>query len=346
MTKFKPAQNIVAANDKITKNVFALSQDEYFNSILENAATPIKGKDAKIPKEGGKRGEKISRQILSYFWLNFVKAESLQPLQLSAAEIEYLIKPLNIFDRLVLTACESERAAGNKEISVAVVYRAITGKIGANSQPTKDIAEQILMSIKKLACVQVRIDISDACRAYKNKDGSFVYNEGKPYKSPFEPILPCRIDAGSFYNHNPAQIISLTGESPLYKLENIKKQLLTFPRSVLSVLSGIYDGKRHYKHFSAEIASVAFYTAVRAFEIEGTAHLTDVITYSDVFKKCGITSKDIQATARDAMAGILENIKTCGRLKNFEVIRDGAEYKKINLTYPPKKKIVKNSKMR
>lgn len=342
MTKFKPAQNIVAANDKITKNVFALSQDEYFNSILENAATPIKGKDAKIPKEGGKRGEKISRQILSYFWLKFVKAESLQTLQLSAAEIEYLIKPLNIFDRLVLTACESERAAGNKEISVAAVYRAITGKIGANSQPTKDIAEQILMSIKKLACVQVRIDISDACRAYQNKDGSFVYNEGKPYKSPFEPILPCRIDEGFFCcdpkkpenrcKCKPTHIITLTGESPLYNVAKIKRQLLTFPRSVLEI-----DGKR----FSAPIANVAFYTAVRAFEIEGAAYLKPVITFPDVFNTCGIASKDIQATSRDAMEGILENIKTCGRLKNFEVIRNGAEYSKINLSYPLKKKILK-----
>ena len=67
-------------------------------------------------------------------------------------------------------------------------------------------------------------------------------------------------------------------------------------------------------------------------------HLTPVITFDDVFKKCRIedAERDKKADARKNIIKFFEHLKNKGEIKNFEVIKKRNFFYSIKFTYSKK----------
>lgn len=314
---FTPTKKIVAPNDKFTKCLFTFSQAEWSRRVNEQ-----------IPFDDGSNkggygfiegGKKTKKDVRSKYNLLIDNAS----MELSFDEYENLFLPLNGFDRAVMTALASEWIAGNVEITIPAIYRLITGKpSGRGLIPTKLQAAAILASVKKLACVHLQADITDACNKFK-------FNNGKSLAFDYTPLIDCTIGDGVFCCQD-AQIISINTEPILYTIAKAKKQVLTFSRDWLYT-------DVHIRPKTYAVIAAKFYTAIRVAEIYGNRKLTKVITFEDVLDKCVLSdaSSKVLRSVRHAILGVLSNIQSDGVLKSFEVVREGngKKFTKINLTY-------------
>ena len=314
---FKPAKNIVVPNDKFAKKLFEHTPEMWQRTISGKVTSRIiEGKVRETVREG-RRFVKITREVISSYGLRIAQ-NPLVPL--TDAEREYLHTPLNLFDRAVMTAVISEWLAGNTEVTIPVVFRVLAGKIGTQFNPAAATAAEILASVKKLALIEVRADLTDACK-------SFGYNEGKPLKLDFTSILPCRIFKGVFCSKPAAQIIQITAAPPLYKIAKAKSQLLTLPRDIFDVKG---------MHNSGAVIRTKFYTAVRIAENAGSHKLNTNISLETILKKCELAdaSRDVQSTARKCIFGICDNFNNAGKL-TYEKRREGREYAAVDINFTP-----------
>lgn len=320
---FTPTKKIVAPNDKFAKCLFTFSQAEWSRRINEQ-----------IPfDDGSNKGgygfiegdKKIKKDVRSKYNLLIDNAS----MELSFDEYENLFLPLNMFDRAVMTAIISEWTAGNVEITVPSIWRLITGKpSGSGLMPSKRHAAEILASVKKLACVHLKADITDACK-------KFNYNDGKPLYFDYTPLIDCTISDFVSYRKCKqvitqviTQVISINTEPILYTIATAKKQLVTFSRDWLNT------GKSHN---SDAVIAAKIYTAVRVLEINGSRKLTDTISFDTIFDKCGLSdaSNKVLMSVRKVIIGVLNNLQSEGVLKSFEIVREGTgkKFTKIQLTY-------------
>lgn len=192
---------IVSCNDKLTKNVFSLSADEYFD-VLKN------GRSVAIT-EIVSRGKKIQ----TYFTLN-------------GGGIATFKRPLNEYDRAIFDVCNSAQAANFIGITRDSLFRALVGGKNNNSRPTPSQAVAIFESLKRLMTV-IEIDFSltrDKMPKYKDIPDKII-----------SPILPCRILHNVLVNGQRTTIVRFTDESPLLKIARVKKQIITFPVSLRDI---------------------------------------------------------------------------------------------------------------
>lgn len=346
MCRYTPIKNICIANHKIIKMAFALNvsdkddtkeraeytaniNQEYAEKVTQNKKINFKAYGKIVSKPRVDKPKKTYLFQVKYPCTLHVIENPL--LNLNDAERENLKTPPNLFDRLIFTALTSAYHEGIKAISVAALYRIITGKTNHNCRPSKKHAAEILASVKKLACLRVRIDATDAFTSYTYKDGTPKYNDGKPLVIDFTPIIPCTIFDGTFQSKTTTEIIKLTAESPLFKVARLMNQLLTVPREVLDAGNTRCTGN---------VYNVKFYTLIRTLENKKASCLKDVITFDNIFKECGVDNANstVKATARDTISAILLNLQNADVLKSFKIIRDGVEFEKIELTYTTKSK--------
>ena len=186
----------------------------------------------------------------------------------------------------------------------------------------------------RIRTLQIELDMSDAFKNYRERNGSPKYNAGKPLFISFTPIIPCKILDGVFQG-NSATVIQLTATSPLYKTAYLTKQILTVPREALNI--GIM------RNTSAVAYGVKLYTLIRVLEIRGSGYLKESVTFADILDKCGIktASGNVQTTVRDIVSAILLNLQTLGIIQSFEIVRESNTFVNVNLVYPPPTKIRK-----
>ena len=315
---FKPAKNIIIPNDKFCKILFSLTANEFqrLMKLTGSAAGIIEGKITESVREG-RRFVKTTRQVRSAYNLRIVE----HPLiPLTDAERNYLHTPLNLLDRAVMTAIISEYLAGNDKITVPAIFRVLAGKSGHQFTPAESTAAEILASVKKLALIELRADLTDACKSYQ-------YNDGKPLKLDFTPLLPCRIFKGEFCSNSAQQIIQLTAAPPLYKIAKVKSQLLTIPRDFFDIKG---------MHNSNAAIRTKFYTVVRIAENAGSHKLNDNISIDTILQKCGLTdaSNKIKTTVRKCIVGICANFQLAGRL-TYELRRKNTAYVVVDINFFP-----------
>ena len=194
-------EKIVSCNDKLTKNVFSLSADEYFD-VLKN------GRSVAIT-EIVSRGKKIQ----THFTLN-------------GGGIATFKRPLNEYDRAIFDVCNSAQAANFIGITRDSLFRALVGGKNNSSRPTTNQVNAIFESLKRLMTV-IEIDFSltrDKMPKYKDIPDKII-----------SPILPCRIIHNVLVNGQRTTIVRFTDESPLLKIARVKKQIITFPVSLRDI---------------------------------------------------------------------------------------------------------------
>ena len=101
----RPSRIRVEINDKLAKVIFKLS-DEGTDDLLNGDTFCIVEK----------RSKKFGEITTAYKILNSAGYQ--------------VLRPFSMFDRFVLAVCISEWIKGNRYTTVAIIYRALTGKIG------------------------------------------------------------------------------------------------------------------------------------------------------------------------------------------------------------------------
>ena len=292
----RPSRIRVEINDKLAKIIFKLS-DEGTDELLS-------GDTFRIVE---KRSKKFGEITTAYKILNTAGYQ--------------VLRPFTMFDRFVLAVCISEWLAGNRYTTVAIIYRALTGKIGkGDSKPSVTQRKAIIESLEILMSRIVDYGAEDICQI-------MGYNNGNPFVGK-APLLPAAYIDFSSLNGESDTLIFFTDEPPLLKMAQIKKQLVSYDATLLD-MSG--------QNTPMNIASKN-YTMLRIQEIILHKQLTPTITFADVFRKLRIENADnkIKQRIREYMLAFFEHLKTEGVVKSFEVVKHGNTFYGIKFPRPKK----------
>ena len=192
-------QNIISPNDKLTKTLFSLPANEYYDAIKKGISIAV--------TEIISRGKKIQ----THFKLN-------------GGGLATLKRPLNEYDRAIFDVCNSAREEGFLGLTRDSLFRALTNS--GHRSPRPNQAAAIIESLKRLMTV-IEIDFSNT------RDKIPKYNSVKPKL--ISPILPCIILDNVLVNGQLTSIIKFTDESPLMTIARAKKQIITSPISLRDI---------------------------------------------------------------------------------------------------------------
>ena len=198
-TNFK-LSNIISCNDKLTKILFSLSANEYFDILQNGISVTV--------TEIVSRGKKIQ----THFKLN-------------GGGFATLKRPFDEYDRAIFDICNSARESGFIGITRDSIFRALIGG-KSNQYPRLNQATSIIESVKRLM-TNIEIDFS------QTRDKISKYSE-VPAQI-ISPILPCRILHNVLVNGRLTSIIKFTDDSPLMTIARVKKQLITFPAALRDI---------------------------------------------------------------------------------------------------------------
>ena len=300
-----PTTKLVMPNDKFCKYFFNFSQDEY-EFILKNGGTIEECKKSKVGK------------IYSDFDVVLIDNYT-------------STVPLNMFDKSVVIACDSEFIAGNKFVTPAIIYRNMCGKNdGYNIEPPPEIRKAILDSVNKMMCTQITYDMSSACEHLK-------YNNGEKFKIT-ATALPCKCVSGIAINGQEFEtVIQLYDTSPFFSIACVKnKQLLTFNKHLLDVPK---------QRNTVTTISVKHYVLQRVLEIK-LHNLKPVITFDDVFKKCNLTDADKmkKSRVRKEIISIMTSLQDIHDISSFAIKKNGNKYLGIEFFFPQSEFSAQSSK--
>lgn len=192
---------IISCNDKLTKTLFNLAHDEYYDVIQNGISVAV--------TESISRGKKIQ----THFKLN-------------GGGIATLKRPFNEYDRAVFDVCNSVRESGLIGITRDSLFRILAGGKNRNTRPTSNQVNSIIESVKRLMTT-IEIDFSqtrDKISKYLEVPAQII-----------SPILPCKILHNVLVNGKLTSLIKFTDESPLMTIAHVKKQLITFPVALRDV---------------------------------------------------------------------------------------------------------------
>ena len=193
-------ENVISCNDKLTKTLFSLPANEYYDAIKKGISIAV--------TEIISRGKKIQ----THFKLN-------------GGGLATLKRPLNEYDRAIFDVCNSAREEGFFGLTRDSLFRALIGG-KTNQYPRPNQATAIVESLKRLMTV-IEIDFSNT------RDKIPKYNSVKPKL--ISPILPCIILDNVLVNGQLTSIIKFTDESPLMTIARAKKQIITSPISLRDI---------------------------------------------------------------------------------------------------------------
>ena len=293
-----PATKRVELNDKATKIIFNLTPETYRQLIEQRIKASVTEK--KNHKKYGKvkSGFFISNE---FGYSNFA--------------------PLTEFDRAVLSVCVSNWVIGNYYVTVAMIYRGLTGKSCKDSnvrhRPHLDQYAAIIQSIDKLMFTSFDPIVLDSFEKLKYIDGD---NEVEITKS---AILPCyRIKMS--VNGQITDAIFFDRESPLLTLANLKKQLITYDVELLDVPN---------QQNTPMIITLKNYIMRRVMEIKLHKQMSPTLNFDDIFKKCRIESAKQKTHAREYIKTFLEHLISKQVIKSFEFTKKGNTLHAVKFQY-------------
>ena len=192
---------IISPNDKLSKILFSLSVDEYFDVLHNDKSVSV--------IETISRGKKIQ----TYFKLN-------------GGGIATRKRPFDEYDRAIFDICNSARESGFIGITRDSIFRILAGGKNRNTRPTSNQVNSIIESVKRLMTT-IEIDFT------QTRDKISKYSE-IPAQI-ISPIFPCRILHNVLVNGNLTSLIQFTNESPLMTIARVKKQIITYPVALRDV---------------------------------------------------------------------------------------------------------------
>lgn len=289
-----PSKIRLVPNDKFTKKTFNLD-DEVSTDIFNGATLSL------IEKRNHKKIGDIQSHYQFYTNSEYVNS-----------------RPLTQFDLAVLSVCISEWHAGNAYTTVAIIYRALTGKIdkGSSAKPSSIQRAYILDSIKKLMSTIVTADTDDLCEYLQ-------YNGGESLNFSSALLPACYIE--TYLGGEDVTVIFFDRISPVLELALAKGQLLSYNASLLDVPD---------QNNSPMNIVIKNYVMIRVQEIK-LHKMTPTLTFDDVFQKCRIqnASRKTQMDARETIESFLNHLKSHGEIKTFELTKKRNKFYSVKFTY-------------
>ncbi|MBO4780055.1 MAG: hypothetical protein J5497_05405 [Selenomonadaceae bacterium] len=292
----RPSRIRVEINDKLAKVIFKLSDGGTEDLLSGDTFCIVE-----------KRDKKLGEITTAYKILN-------------AAGYQ-VFRPFTMFDRFVLAVCISEWLKGNRYTTVAIIYRALTGKIGkSDAKPSVTQRKAIIESLEILMSRIVDYGAEEICQI-------MGYNNGNPFVGK-APLLPAAYIDFSAVNGDSDTLIFFTDEPPLLKMAQIKKQLVSYDATLLDMPG---------QNTPMNIASKN-YTMLRIQEIILHKQLIPTITFVDVFKKLRIESAhvEIKRRIREYITAFFDHLKKASVVKSFEVVKHGNTFYGIKFPRPKK----------
>lgn len=291
-----PSRIRIELNDKATKILFNIAPEYYAQMIQDNKGYGI------VEKKKHKKHGKV-KSIFHIF-----------------NDHGYtVIVELNEFDRAVLSVCVSEWYAENRYITIPMILRGLTGKVGesAGFRVSKDQLTAILQSIDKLMFTAYDPDIIDAFQKLNYDDGSIE----KITKS---AILPCyRVERT--VNGQKSDLIYFDRPSPLFTIASLKKQILNYDISLLDVPN---------QNNTPLVITLKNYSMRRIVEIK-QHKMTPTLTLDDIFSKCRIKDdqRKTKEHARNTLDAFFANLQSKGFIKSYEWTKKGNKIYSIKFIY-------------
>ena len=193
-------QNIISTNDKLTKTLFSLPANEYYDAIQKGISIAV--------TEIISRGKKIQ----THFKLN-------------GGGFATLKRPLNEFDRAIFDICNSAREEGFFGLTRDSLFRALIGG-KTNQHPRPNQATAIVESLERLMTI-IKIDFNQT----REKIPKYNFVPAQI----ISPILPCIVLNNVLVNGQLTSLIKFTDESPLITIARAKKQIITSPVSLRDI---------------------------------------------------------------------------------------------------------------
>ena len=281
-------------NDKLTKLVFNLPENEFFGMIL-------KGADNFVTENPKNRNSKVK----TYFWL-----ENVGKIELS--------EPLNEFDRAVFDVCASTQLAGFDGVTVDTICRVMTGGKSHNTKISFLQRSAVLSSVERMMSIRITVDFSQACAKMKRYCGA-----GKKLVS---TILPCKyVDGVTVCGQPNRAVIYFLGESALVTIARVKQQLLTYDAELLNVPN---------QNNTPLVAKLKSYLVRRVHEIKAhnmppTITFADMFEKSGLDKPTRWQRQD----ARKIIVAVLGHLKAHGVIRDFEFEKVSGVYRAVKFTY-------------
>ena len=193
-------ENIISPNDKLTRTLFNLPANEYFDALQKGISIAV--------TETTIRGKKIQ----TYFKLN-------------GGGFATLKRPLNEFDRAVFDVCNSAREESFFGLTRDSLFRALIGG-KTNQHPRPNQATAIVESLERLMTI-IKVDFNqtrEKIPKYNSVPAQII-----------SPILPCIVLNNVLVNGQLTSLIKFTDESPLITIARAKKQIITSPVSLRDI---------------------------------------------------------------------------------------------------------------
>ena len=287
--------NRIVPNFKLAKNVSNKNSGTYQKLLSGSEGTVVE-------KKNHKRGKRIIDEVLTTY-------------KISNADGFDNSDPLTEFDRAVLSVCAAYFEDGFKHITVAMIFRGLTGKKGSDAQPSVDQYDAILYSITKLMKTLISINDSET-------NELLGYEQGKSITC--SAILPAQFTETTV-NGQKTATIKFDRISPLIDIGKKRKQLLTFDSSLLDVPN---------QNNTPLVISLKNYVVVRICEIK-LHKMTPTLTFDDIFKKCRIADdpKKTKENARNTLQKFFQHLQDVGFISSFYFVKEHNKFKKIRFSY-------------
>ena len=277
-----PITQRIVPSFKLCKVIFNLDQQKYIEMVID-------GKTRRIVE---KRNHKKFGTIFTTYRISNSKAYN-------------NTDPLNEFDYAVFSVCVSYFDKGYPCITVAILYRALTGK-GNTARVTPNLREAILQSLKKLIGTVIEIDESEV-------NSSFNYADSDHSKK-CSAILPAHLD-DKIINGQNTSVIYFDKESPLMEIARQRNQLLRYDVSLLN------DPATRNTFINIMLKS---YVIRRVTEIKAHKQLKPTLNFSDILKKCCIDAINpkIKSRACDTIFKLFQHLQDQGFIKSFKLVKE------------------------
>lgn len=301
----------IQKKDDIKKNIVAIKPtkavspvDKATRSIFNPEKTPL-FYDGGLDLNVGHKGNKIVKVGVS---LEIVEQENIR---ISKNAM------LNPFDSAVHNAIIALYLAGNREITIAAIYRTIKGLTEDDSRelPGKETYERIKQSVCHLISNIITIDATQETEAYGYKELNF---RGQ--------IVPAQFFTGKINGKEVVDCLKILTTPPLYLYANGKNQVISYDIKMLNMpLNSTEENVILRNYLLTEIQIMK----------NKKSNRNNIFLYTTIYKflKLEDAPKQKHAEIRKKCRTLLNNWKKMDLFKDYKELKDGKNIAKIEVIF-------------
>lgn len=242
--------------------------------------------------------------------------------------VEFSSQPLTPYDREIYDAISSHYQAGNCQLTVAEIYRAMTGKVkGSNHKPSAQQADAITKSIQRIGKLRVKIDCTNELLA-RGVDISH---------SKLDSIaLDYRTLEGESSNGKGFTIYVIQSEPVLYSYAKSVKQIIPIPMKYLDTPTNNSEDLLVLKKYL--LSRIMNMTSLHNSISQNT------ILLEHIYQQAKADNNNLKRKVRNKMEPFFAYWSTLGLFTKFEYLSKGKELHAVKFFFPSQKKIKSSTK--